>query len=77
MQNSYSHTPQSSISVQSYSSNQNYTIGNTVVCSLALFLPSCLVLGAVFYKRYRVHRAATLRRQIEKLELMWQISPKQ
>lgn len=77
MQISYSQVPQPFKPVQPHTSSQSYAVGNTIACFLLLLLPSCLVLGAVFHKKYRAHRAAVLRRQIETLELMWRMSPKQ
>ncbi|GAB4205740.1 MAG: hypothetical protein Fur006_62130 [Coleofasciculaceae cyanobacterium] len=77
MQISYSQMPQPFKPVQPHTSTQSYAVGNTIACFLLLFLPSCLVLGAVLHKKYRAHRTAVLRRQIETLELMWRMSPKQ
>lgn len=78
MQNSYSHVSPSPKIIQPQSLNQadNVALGNTITGFLLLLLPICLVSGAVLRKRYRTHRAAVLRRQIETLELMWRISPK-
>jgi hypothetical protein len=77
MQISYSQVPPLHKPVQPPSSNQADAMGNAVSGLLVLFVPGCIALGFVLHKKYRAHRTAVLRKQIEKLELIWRMSPKQ
>ncbi|MCA1991658.1 MAG: hypothetical protein LDL41_06375 [Coleofasciculus sp. S288] len=56
--------------------NQANAVNNTLVGSFVIFLPSCLVLGAVLYKKYCTYRTTVLYQQIQTLEKLWRISPK-
>jgi len=76
MQLSNSSSAQTPQPVLHKSFNQTNAVGNTVTGVLVIILPICLVLGAFLGRRsYRTHRAKVLRRQVESLEKMWQISP--
>ena len=76
MQQSYSSVPQSPNRVE-YNSVDQTVVTNTIFGVTAILIPICIVLGAVLYKKYRAYRAAILYQQIETLERLWRISPKQ
>jgi hypothetical protein len=76
MQLSYSSVPQPHKPIQTKTLNQADATGNTLAGFLVIFFPSCVVLGAILYKKYRANRVAVLQKQIETLERMWRISPK-
>ncbi len=77
MQHSYSSTSQTIQPVQQKSLSQADIIGNTVAGVLVIVLPTCLVLGALLYrKHHRIHRATVRLQQIAMLERLWQISPR-
>ena len=76
MQLSYSSVPQPHKPIQAKSLNQADATGNVVAGFLVIFFPTCVVLGAVLYKRYLALTVAVLQKQIETLERMWRISPK-
>jgi len=76
-QYSYSSAPQTLQPVQQNAASQVNFVGNTFMGLVVIVVPSCLFLGALLYKKYYpAYRAAVLRRQIETLERLWQISPK-
>ena len=57
--------------------SQADTVSNTVAGFMVIFFPSCLILGIFLYKRYQAYRTTVLYQQIETLERLWRISPKQ
>lgn len=78
MPQSYSSSSQTSQPVQHNSPSAANIAGYTVSALLLLAVPVSVVLGIYFYKSYyRAYRAALRIRQIEYLERLWQISPKQ
>ncbi len=74
---SQTHQP---VQQNSLSLTQADVVGSAIAGLLVILLPSCLVLGAVLYRKrkssHAYHMAVRLR-QIQTLERMWQISPKQ
>lgn len=76
MPHSYTSVSPSPKPVEPNSVNQTVVI-NTMFGLSAILIPSCIVLGAVLYKKYRAYRATLLYQQIETLERLWRISPKQ
>ena len=76
-QNSYSSAPQTLQPVGQNAPSQVNPVGNTFIGLVVIVVPSCLILGTLLYKKYYpAYRAAVLRRQIETLERLWQLSPK-
>ncbi len=63
--------------VKQQSLNHAHVVSSPIEGFLIIFLPSCLVLGGVLYKKYRAYRTGVLSNQIETLEKLWRISPKQ
>lgn len=76
MPHSYASVSPSPKPVEPNSVNQTVVI-NTIFGLSAILIPSCIVLGSVLYKKYRAYRATLLYQQIQTLERLWRISPKQ
>ncbi len=75
MQLSNSSSVQTPQPVLHKSFNATDGVGNTVTGLLVIILPLCLVLGGFLGRKcYRSHRAKVLRKQIESLEKIWQMS---
>ncbi len=63
--------PQAITSAQTTPTVQPSYLAASNLLAIALILPLVIGIGALGYKKYRVHR---LRRQVEKLERIWNLT---